>query len=300
MIALNHVAAFGGDSGRHSLSDPLLRIALNGTTMMHNSLVRFLHPLDSENKVASACDLADIIDLAAGLRIKRRLIKDYGCAIIRHPSDTGFQGGCVVDKLRLDSQSHGFRHGLIFEAGLSARSLALLIERRFESGRVNCQSGLARENFGKIQREAECVIEFECLVAGNHALFCKHLGFLESLQTGIERLGKPRFFGLDHMLDVMATGFQFGICIAHHVDNHADKSVQKWPMISERLPMSCRAPEDPAQHVSGALIPGHPAIGDGECQATQVIGTHPVGNALVPCFIRNSAVCSNRSDDWLK
>ncbi len=97
---------------------------------------------------------------------------------------------------------------------------------------------------------------------------------LEALEAARERLLEPLFLGLDLALDRLGLAPQFGIGVAHLLDDDGRQS----PDVREPDPLRLlhRSPDDAAQHVAATLVRRRDAVGHEERHAAAVVGEDAV------------------------
>ena len=111
---------------------------------------------------------ARVAHLAAHFGVKRCAIKHNTGALLflNHFKDGGLGGQLIKpNELRLctGADTRDANHFLFLRC---PRPFPLLFHEDFESGGIHAQAGLAGHQFGEIEREAVCVVEFEGKFAG--------------------------------------------------------------------------------------------------------------------------------------
>ncbi len=89
--------------------------------------------------------------------------------------------------------------------------------------------------------------------------------------VGEHRL-EAMLFGPNHLDDRLAPGRQFGVRIAHEVDQLACQAVEERLGEPEAFPVAHRAPHDLPQDVAAPLVARQHAVGDEERHGAQVVG----------------------------
>ena len=72
---------------------------------------------------------------------------------------------------------------------------------------------------------------------------------LKQLNTAIERFVKRLFLQLDHVLDMLLLGADFGEDVAHRGGEHVHEFVEEWFVETQRAAIAHRAAQDAAQNV---------------------------------------------------
>ncbi len=79
---------------------------------------------------------------------------------------------------------------------------------------------------------------------------------------------------LQHRLDLLPFGPQFGEHITHLLREDVDEFVEERLLELKRAAILHRAAQDAAQRVVAITVAGLDAVGDGEAQGAQVVGDH--------------------------
>ena len=219
-------------------------------------------------------ELTRITRLAARLRVKRRAIQHH---------DTRFTTGNrrhrraftinrhhlrIIDIQRVVALEHGFRTG-IFDGGAHlklrcrARGFALALHGRLVAGVIHAHIALARDVGGQVNRKAKGVVQLEHGIAVKHVVFARQCAF-EDFHAVFERFGKAFFFLLQHARDTRAHRSQFGIRLAHRLDQISHEVMQERFLLSQLVAVTNRAADDAPEHVAAAFVAGNHAIDNHE------------------------------------
>ena len=178
------IALYGGASdvvhlGTDSVADS--NIAVDYRAEMDINAGRFLCVGDADHRVR-VVDRSAVADLTAALAVERRLVEDDSAVALGNALN-----GLVVDDERDDLRVVGNGFGITGELRLrkgSENGLRLVapagdvrsrgacagllrVHERLEAVLVNAQLLLGEYLAGKVDREAECIVELEYLFAGD-------------------------------------------------------------------------------------------------------------------------------------
>ena len=192
-----------------------------------------------------------------------------------------------------------------FHLGGSAGAFLLLLHLDVEAGLVNGESVLAADEFGEVEGEAVGVAQGKCLLACNLCLPCS-LRLLhdavEELDACLERAEEAFLLLLHDLCDEFALSLEFGIGVAHLLDEYGQQTVDEGLLLpEERIGIADGTAQDAADDVAGLGIAGQLSVGDGEGDGTQVVGDDAHGNVRFLLFaVAVAAQVADGLDDGLE
>ena len=134
----------------------------------------------------------------------------------------------------------------------------------------------AENQLREVEREAVGIVEGEGidaaqgLASGSVQLF--HL-LIQKADTRLQRAEESVFFFLDNLFNQDLLGNQFGISIAHLLDQHRQELIHERLFLSEeRISVTHGTAQDAADDVARLGIRRQLPVGDGESHGTQVVG----------------------------
>ncbi|MHC2377648.1 hypothetical protein ACVIHA_002023 [Bradyrhizobium liaoningense] len=264
--------------------------ALHRTDMDEEIAELLLRVGDAELDAALTREHAGVPDLAAGLRIERRLVEHDRARL------AGLEAGdfvAVLDQrgyhafgaLGLVAQEFG-RTQLLAQRepdclgsrlaralpGLARRHL-LALHRIRERRLVDADAARLQRVLRQVEREAVGVVEREGDVAVEHiALLQARALLVEDGKAPRQRLAEAGLFQPQRFLDQLFRAHQLGIGLAHLADQRPDQPVHQRLLGAKQLRMAHGAAHDPAQHVAAALVRRQHAVGDEEGRGAQMVG----------------------------
>ena len=233
-------------------------------------LLRVAHP-------ESAClggQFADIADLSAGLRVERRTIQHHDAllsgleewrrgALLVQRDDPGVLDTQGVVALEFGLGTVVFDAGRHLETRGRARLGTLPVHGGFIALHVDRLAALTghvgsqvnRETIGVVQREHRVTVDdiallIECDIENLHAMF--------------QRLGKAQFFGLQRSGHFALRRGQFRIGHAHRRAKVLHQLVEERLVLAQLVSVPQCTTDDPAQHITSAVIRGNDAVHDQE------------------------------------
>lgn len=243
---------------------------------------------DLDGDIATA-QLAAIADLATGLGIERRTVGEHDNLVAGFRA---FDRTTLLEQrhdlerigvIGLVAQKHRRRHGgdqigrqcdAATELAGGTRGLALTLHGELETLHVHPQATLACDVGGQIDREPVGIEKTERIGAGNHFLRARG-DVVEDLHAGVQRLGKTLFFGQQCARDGLPCDHQFGIGLAHQLDQGRHHLAEERLAYPQHPAVAQRTPDDPAQHIAAAFIGRQHTVDDQERTGADVIGDHP-------------------------
>src|ERR1700682_5930400 len=155
------------------------------------------------------------------------------------------------------------------------RTAPLLLHRRFKARLVDLEAALARHVGRQIERKAKGVVQLEHGVAIDHlrALQVAN-GALEQHHAVGERLREALLLLLQHALRVGAAARELRVRAAHLRFEHLHQLVEKRLLDAELVTVAKRAADDPAQHITAALVGRQHAVDHQERAGADVICDH--------------------------
>ena len=88
-------------------------------------------------------------------------------------------------------------------------------------------------------------------------------GVVEQTDAVVERAQEGIFLFFDYTHDELALHFDFGVGVAHRVDERVDKAVHEGLLLTqERVGVAHGAAQDAAYHISGLGVIGELRVGD--------------------------------------
>ncbi len=233
---------------------------------------------------------AGVADLAAGLRVERRLVQHDRAglagleargflAVLHQRGDHAFGAlGLVAQKFggpELLAQREPDRLGSRLARTLPglARLGLLALHRVGEGGLVDADAARLQRVLRQVQREAVGVVQREGDVAVEHVALLQGRALLvEDGKAAHQRLAEAGLFQPQRFLDQLLRAHQVGIGLAHLAHQRPDQAMHQRLFRTQQLRMAHRAAHDPAQHIAAALVRGQHAVGDQEGRGAQMVG----------------------------
>lgn len=163
----------------------------------------------------------------------------------------------------------------------AARLLALAIHGGVEGGLVDDDVVLAAHVLREVEREAVGIVQLEGEFAVEHPLFLILAGGLELAQRAVEDrhavldgLEEAGLFGAQHIDHAVARFAQFGVGLAHFLDEIVHQLVEERGAAAQLVAVADGAADDPAQHVAAAFVARDHAVDDQERAGADVVGDH--------------------------
>ena len=164
----------------------------------------------------------------------------------------------------------------------SSRRRLLARHRLVEAVAVDADAACAQGILGKIVGKAVGVVELEGGLAGQAGALAHALGRLvEQLQALLERLPEAGLFPLQHFLDQRLRAGQFGIGVAHLVNQRRHQPVHQRLLRAQQVRMAHGPAHDPAQHIAAPFVRRQDAVGQQEAGGAQMVGDDPVARLAV-------------------
>ncbi len=261
---------------------------------MEDHFAQSLRVVDGDACAVGRFDGADVRDLAARLGVERRVLNNERHAIARRcfvcldelraieteqpAAGRGVEFGVVVAVERGGGQrvllhDIGERGRGRHLARPTARQFACLLHEPIEPRGVDRHAAFLRHHLREVEREAEGVVQLECIFGADGVVLCRGAGVLEKRNPAIDRARKARFLLADGFGDFLRVLPQFRERIAHGIDNGGHELVQERLVHVHRLPaVTHRAAKDAAEHVATPLVAGHRPIRQRERQTADVVG----------------------------
>ena len=192
-----------------------------------------------------------------------------------------------------------------FNGGGVTRTVFLLLHFCVETFVVNRHIVLAKNKFSQVERETKGIVELESNITAQHP---PSLGggwgeaSFEQPDAGFQRSQERVFFFLNHFFDERFLRVQFGIRVAHHLNERRQKPVHKRFVHSQkRVTVANGASQYPADNVSRLGVRRQLPVCDGKSDGAHVVGNHAHGDVFFLVF----TVCcvgyfSDFSDNGLK
>ena len=131
---------------------------------------------------------------------------------------------------------------------------------------------------GKVNREAEGIIELKGVLAADDLDVIALHEVLQHLEALVNGLGKALLFHADHLGDEILFLLQLGIRSEVFADNGVADLVKEGLVITEQSAVTRGASEQTAQHIALALVGGHDAVADHKGGGTDVVGNNAQRN----------------------
>ncbi len=234
-----------------------------------------------------------VADLAAGLRVERRLGEDEArrlgrghlvrrFAVHQQREDLARAVHSVVARelrRRKALAQLGPCYLLVFahEPCRLAGLLLLAQHRALVSGVVHQEAMLAGDFLGQFEREAVCVVEAERDLARHFrraTLLQRRYLAVEQLQARRQRLAELALLDTEDFNDTVATLGQFGVVPLEEVNHRVGGLRQERPLQAEQPPMPHGAAQHPPEDVAASLVARQDAIRREEDERAPVIGDH--------------------------
>ena len=161
-----------------------------------------------------------------------------------------------------------------FVGGGVARAFLLLAEFHLEAVQVHLVALLAGNQFGEVDGEAEGVVEHEGVHSGDH-LAGGVLGHIvvQELDAAVEGAQEGEFLFADDALDEFLLGLQFGIGVAHVVDELGNQPAEEGLAEAEEgVAVAHCAAKDAADDVARLHVGRKLTVGDAERDCADVVG----------------------------
>ncbi len=244
-------------------------------------LLRILDGEDAMHRLQHAA----IADLAAGLGVERRVVKndDAHFALVQLVDRStvlvqgehvglGFQ--CVV-AVEGRGRAVVVQIGRHLELAGGARLFLLARHRGIEGGGVNGDLVFAADVLRQVEREAVGVVQLEGGFAIEHAAFAERLEFaVEDGHAVLDGFEEAVFFLFQRGDDLVLVLRQFRVGGAHFGDQVGHHLVEEGGAGAELVAVADGAADDAAQHVAAAFVAGNDAVGNEEGAGADVVGQH--------------------------
>ena len=269
-----------------------LQRALLHWAQMHEEVAGLLLGVGDAELDALARQQAGVADLAAGLRIERRLVEHDRTAL------AGLQAVGILAVLH-QRRHHAFGAlGLVAEEfggaelfaqrkpDVLARGIAgarprrarlglLLFHRVGERRLVDADAARLQRVLRQVEREAIGVVQRERGIAVEHVALLQASALLvEDRQAALQRLAEARLFQPQRFLDQLFGAHQFRIGLAHLAHQRPHQAMHQRLARAEQLRMAHGAAHDPAQHIAATLVRRQHAVGNQERRCAQVVRDH--------------------------
>ena len=284
---LRRVASRRSTSTRAETVSPDFQTPFLDFDLVNDQPLRGRIRIDDRRAHAFADKHADIPDLPAALGVKRRVMQD-DLALFARAQRLNFsivleqrEDFRVVNmrlfvtlelgtrigargKLKVHGLDFGFAFNLLIRSGLlqfAQRQIELRVECFFIDRQ---QPALFQTHANQIARRAKGVVNpRQFFPVGVLPLFKRRKERFDLLQADHERRTKAFLFEFDDALDEAALRFEFGIGIAHLVNDKVCDLVEKQFVEAERVATVIDgAAHDFAQDVVAPRVAGQDAIGD--------------------------------------
>ena len=244
-------------------------------------------------------DAPGIAGLAAAFTVERRLVGQHDhvvafgraidfLAVLYESDDFGLaRVGAVAGKLgrtfALRNVEPDFLTGCLARPfPRCARGCLLLRHGGIEAVLVDADTAIAQRVFRKVVGKAVSVVELERGLAVQRAALA-HVagGFVEELETLVERAAELGFLALQHFLDQRLAAHQLGIGSTHFADQFGHQAMHQRFACTQQVRVTHGAAHDAAKDVTAAFIARQDTVGQQKAGRTQVVGDNAVAGSLV-------------------
>ena len=247
---------------------------------------------DADTQPVRAGDHALIANLAAALRIKRRLVQHHGDVAAgfdrRHRGPAGderhdlglgrlgriaeeFAGADGIAQLEPDL----FGGRLARSAPGGAGTRPLLQHGGIEPGDIDGAAVLPQRVLGEIEGKSVGIVKPERDIARQGHAIAELAGLVgEEGQAAFEHGAEARLLEFQGLADQGLGLAEFRVGSAHLAHQGRHQLVEDGIARAHHVQMAHRAAHDPAQHIAAPLVGGQHAVGDQEGRAAQMVGDH--------------------------
>ncbi len=204
-------------------------------------------------------------------------------AVLQDGDDLAFAGFRVIagepgHAVLIAQGQPGAGRGRLARAGpVFARAGALLFHGAFEPGDIDREAAATGLVLRQVQREAVGVIEGEGRLAVQHVAGLEvRRRLIEQVHAATERGAETDFFLLQRVLDEGLGAAQFGIGLAHLLDQGRHQTVHQRVGGAQQVGVAHGAAHDAAQDIAAPFVRRGHAVGDQEGGRAQVVGDDAV------------------------